>query len=104
MYGKTIRKDNGYDAGSYTYYPVAIIGAGESGIAMGCRLKEVLGFDQFRIFDRQSGIGGTWWINRYPGMSDFFDLLVLKPSYDPGTSLVSHTIFLTYWTKRVTNL
>jgi predicted NAD/FAD-dependent oxidoreductase len=64
MYGNTIRKDNGYDAGSYTYYPVAIIGAGESGIAMGCRLKEALGHDQFRIFDRQSGIGGTWWINR----------------------------------------
>jgi hypothetical protein len=34
MYGKTIRKDNGYDADSYTYYPVAVIGAGESGIAM----------------------------------------------------------------------
>ncbi|TVY82411.1 Baeyer-Villiger monooxygenase [Lachnellula suecica] len=63
MYGKAIRKENGYDANSYTYYPVAIIGAGESGIAMGCRLKEALGFDQFRIFDRQSGIGGTWWIN-----------------------------------------
>ena len=59
IYGKTIRKENSYDANSYTYYPVAIIGAGESGIAMGCRLKEVLGFDQFRIFDRQSGIGGT---------------------------------------------
>ena len=69
MYGKTIRKDNGYDANSYTYYPVLIIGAGESGIAMGCRLKEVLGFDQFRIIDRQSGIGGTWWINRYPGVA-----------------------------------
>ncbi|KAL2067282.1 hypothetical protein VTL71DRAFT_1706 [Oculimacula yallundae] len=69
MYGNSIRKDNGYDASSYTYYPVAIIGAGESGIAMGCRLKEVLGHDQFRIFDRQSGIGGTWWINRYPGVA-----------------------------------
>ncbi|KAI9767224.1 MAG: hypothetical protein M1840_005824 [Geoglossum simile] len=52
-----------------TYIPVAIIGAGESGIAMGCRLKQVLGFDQFRIFDRQSGIGGTWWINAYPGIA-----------------------------------
>jgi cation diffusion facilitator CzcD-associated flavoprotein CzcO len=51
------------------YYPVAIIGAGESGIAMACRLKEVLGFDQFRVFERQSGIGGTWWINRYPGVA-----------------------------------
>ncbi|KAJ5047307.1 uncharacterized protein L3040_003136 [Drepanopeziza brunnea f. sp. 'multigermtubi'] len=69
IYGNSIRKDNGYDVNSYTYYPVAIIGAGESGIAMGCRLKQVLGCDQFRIFDRQSGIGGTWWINRYPGVA-----------------------------------
>jgi cation diffusion facilitator CzcD-associated flavoprotein CzcO len=51
------------------YIPLVIIGAGESGIAMGCRLKQVLGFDQFRIFERQSGIGGTWWINTYPGIS-----------------------------------
>ncbi|KFY18105.1 hypothetical protein V492_00143 [Pseudogymnoascus sp. VKM F-4246] len=68
VYGARISKENGYDADSYTYYPVAIIGAGESGIAMGCRLKEKFGFDQFRLFDRQSGIGGTWWINRYPGV------------------------------------
>ncbi|KAL5344337.1 hypothetical protein ACLOAV_010595 [Pseudogymnoascus australis] len=69
VYGTQISKENGYDANSYTYYPVAIIGAGESGIAMGCRLKEKFGFDQFRLFDRQSGIGGTWWINRYPGVA-----------------------------------
>jgi len=62
---ESIHRVNGYDKDAYTYYPVIIIGAGESGIAMGCRLKEVLGFDQFRIFDRQAGIGGTWWINRY---------------------------------------
>ncbi|KAL8706494.1 MAG: hypothetical protein Q9201_000479 [Fulgogasparrea decipioides] len=53
-----IRAENGYQKDAYTYYPVLIIGAGESGIAMGWRLKEKLGFDQFRIFDRQSGIGG----------------------------------------------
>lgn len=69
VYGTRISKENGYDANSYTYYPVAIIGAGESGIAMGCRLKEKFGFDQFRLFDRHSGIGGTWWINRYPGVA-----------------------------------
>lgn len=68
MYGDSIRKENGYDSGSYLYIPVVIIGAGESGIAMGCRLKEE-GFDQFRLIDRQSGIGGTWWINRYPGVA-----------------------------------
>lgn len=54
---------------SYTYYPVLIIGAGESGIAMGCRLRQVLGFDQFRLFDRRSGLGGTWYSNRYPGIA-----------------------------------
>lgn len=61
-----------------TYYPVLIVGAGESGIAMGCRLKEVLGFDQFRIFDRQGGAGGTWWINRYPGVAcDVYGSLII---------------------------
>lgn len=68
-YGTSIRKDNGYNPNSWMYVPVAIVGAGETGIAMGCRLKEALGFDQFRIFDRQSGIGGTWYINRYPGVA-----------------------------------
>lgn len=64
-----IHKENGYDGNAYTYYPVLIVGAGESGIAMGCRLKEELGFDQFRIVDRQAGIGGTWHINSYPGIA-----------------------------------
>lgn len=63
-----IKVVNGYDKGSYTYIPVIIVGAGESGIATACKLKSELGFDQFRCYDRQSGIGGTWWINRYPGI------------------------------------
>ncbi|KAF2267050.1 FAD/NAD(P)-binding domain-containing protein [Lojkania enalia] len=66
---ETIRRINGYDDNAYTYYPIVIVGAGASGIAMACQLKEQLGFDQFRIFERQSGIGGTWWINRYPGVA-----------------------------------
>ncbi|KAF2255824.1 FAD/NAD(P)-binding domain-containing protein [Trematosphaeria pertusa] len=69
MIGETIRRVNGYDHDAYTYYPVLIVGAGASGIAMACRLKDELGFDQFRIFERQAGIGGTWWINRYPGVA-----------------------------------
>lgn len=56
----TIQTVNTYNEDAYVYYPVLIIGAGESGIAMGCRLKQVLSFDQFRIFDRRSGLGGTW--------------------------------------------
>ena len=90
IYGKTIRKDNGYDPDSYTYIPALIIGAGESGIAMGCRLKEVLGFDQFRIIDRQSGIGGTWWINRYVCTRSFSSLpIFLCSSYAVQEMLIS---------------
>ncbi|GAB7361136.1 hypothetical protein MBLNU230_g1170t1 [Neophaeotheca triangularis] len=51
------------------YVSVAIIGAGESGIAMGAQLKQQLGCTDFRIFDRQAGIGGTWHINQYPGVA-----------------------------------
>ncbi|KAI4233583.1 MAG: hypothetical protein L6R40_007034 [Gallowayella cf. fulva] len=64
----TIRVVNGLQKDAYTYYPILIVGAGESGIALGARLKEE-GFDQYRIFERQAGIGGTWWINRYPGVA-----------------------------------
>jgi hypothetical protein len=65
-----IHRVNGYDKkNGYMYYPVVIVGAGESGIAMAHKLKIHLKFDQFRIFDRQSGLGGTWWINRYPAVA-----------------------------------
>jgi cation diffusion facilitator CzcD-associated flavoprotein CzcO len=64
-----IHRVNGYGDNGYTYYPAVIIGAGESGICMAYKLKKFLGIDQFRIYDRQSGLGGTWWINRYPGVA-----------------------------------
>ncbi len=76
----------GSDKGCYTYYPILIIGAGESGIAMGCRLKEKLRFDQFRIFDRQAGIGGTWWINKYPGVAcDLYARSSIQMKHDAFT-------------------
>ncbi|OAG37336.1 hypothetical protein AYO21_08413 [Fonsecaea monophora] len=53
----------------YTYFPVLIIGAGESGIAMGCKLRQELGCDQFRIVERKSALGGTWYTNQYPGIA-----------------------------------
>ncbi|KAL8838053.1 MAG: hypothetical protein Q9170_002289 [Blastenia crenularia] len=64
----TIRVVDGLGQATYTYYPILIVGAGESAIALASRLREE-GFDQFRLFERQSGIGGTWWINRYPGVA-----------------------------------
>lgn len=80
--GKTIRRHYGLASENYTYYPLVIIGAGKSGISMGCRLKAELGFDQFRIFERQNGIGGRWWSNRHPGTTcDIPGVLYSFPFY-----------------------
>lgn len=50
------------------HYPVAIIGAGATGLAMGYRLKEEFGLNDFKIYDRQSGIGGTFPSLAYQGL------------------------------------
>ncbi|RKL20892.1 hypothetical protein BFJ72_g14985 [Fusarium proliferatum] len=51
------------------FHPVVIIGAGCGGIGMACELKNKLGFEDVHIFERRSGVGGTWWSNRYPGVA-----------------------------------
>lgn len=89
MASQKIQRSYGYSGESYVYYPVAIIGAGESGIAMGCRLKDKLGFDQFRIFERHAGIGGTWWINRYPGVACDVPALFYSFSFAPNPAWTS---------------
>ena len=45
---------------------VAIIGAGFSGLAAAIALRQK-GIENFVIFEKSDGIGGTWWFNRYPG-------------------------------------
>ncbi|OBK72272.1 hypothetical protein A5654_08650 [Mycolicibacterium fortuitum] len=47
---------------------VGIIGAGPGGLALGIFLQKA-GFDDFTIFDREDGVGGTWRINTYPGLA-----------------------------------
>ncbi|KAI0530108.1 monooxygenase [Xylaria digitata] len=44
-----------------------IVGAGPAGIAMAYRLKHDLGFEDFTIYDKLDGVGGTWRTNTYPG-------------------------------------
>jgi cation diffusion facilitator CzcD-associated flavoprotein CzcO len=45
---------------------IAIIGAGPGGLCMGMQLKAA-GFEDFVILEKATGVGGTWWHNRYPG-------------------------------------
>ncbi len=45
--------------------PVVVIGCGEAGLLAGIKLKQA-GIP-FTIIEKQSGVGGTWSANRYPG-------------------------------------
>ncbi|KAH7142554.1 hypothetical protein DER46DRAFT_668041 [Fusarium sp. MPI-SDFR-AT-0072] len=44
-----------------------IIGAGPSGIAMAHKMKYGLSFNDFIIYEKMDGVGGTWRANNYPG-------------------------------------
>src|SRR3954454_20210867 len=45
---------------------VAIVGAGFSGLCMAIKLREA-GIDDFVVLERGARVGGTWWVNTYPG-------------------------------------
>lgn len=46
---------------------VIIIGAGYSGVYCGIRIPERLRNCELVIYEKNAGIGGTWYENRYPG-------------------------------------
>ena len=45
---------------------IAIVGAGFSGLGMAIRLK-LEGIEDFVVLERHDDVGGTWWVNTYPG-------------------------------------
>ena len=45
---------------------VLIIGAGISGITMGKSLNDI-GLSKYTILEQGSGVGGTWFWNKFPG-------------------------------------
>lgn len=51
---------------STSEYDAIIIGAGFSGLYALHKLRNELGLN-VRVFEAASGVGGTWWYNRYPG-------------------------------------
>ena len=47
---------------------VIIVGAGFGGIGAAIQLKR-LGYENFVLLDRQPDLGGTWYVNHYPGLA-----------------------------------
>lgn len=46
---------------------VRVIGAGLSGVYLGIRIPQRLRNIDLRIYEKNDGLGGTWWENNYPG-------------------------------------
>ena len=51
---------------SDTRRKAVIIGAGSAGLCMAVQMKKA-GIEDFVILEKGSGIGGTWFWNKYPG-------------------------------------
>jgi len=49
-------------------FDAAIVGAGFGGIGAAIQLNR-LGYDNFVILEREDDLGGTWHVNRYPGLA-----------------------------------
>ncbi len=55
---------------------VRVIGAGYSGIYLGIRIPQRLRNVDFQIYEKNESVGGTWWVNKYPGMESLHVKLV----------------------------
>jgi cation diffusion facilitator CzcD-associated flavoprotein CzcO len=65
------------------YYDAVVVGAGFSGLYMLYRLREQ-GLS-VRVFERASGVGGTWFWNRYPGARVDVPSMQYSLSFSPET-------------------
>lgn len=50
------------------HFDAIVVGAGFGGIGAAIQLKR-LGYENFALLERQQDLGGTWYINHYPGLA-----------------------------------
>lgn len=68
---------------------VAIIGAGFGGIGTAIRLMQ-RGDTNFTVFEKSAGVGGTWWVNRYPGCACDVPSRLYSLSFAPNADWTRH--------------
>lgn len=61
-----------------------VIGCGVAGIALAARLRSQLGFENFIIYEREKALGGTWYLNTYPGVGCDVDSHLYSFSFNPN--------------------
>ena len=60
-----------------------IVGAGFGGMGAAIQLKR-LGIDDFVILEREDDLGGTWHVNRYPGLAVDIASVTYSYSFEPN--------------------
>ncbi len=61
----------------------AIIGTGFAGLGMAINLQKA-GKNNFVIFEREPEVGGTWWVNNYPGCACDVQSHLYSFSFEPN--------------------
>lgn len=64
-------------------YEAIVIGAGFGGMGAAIQLKR-MGIDDILIVERENGIGGTWHVNRYPGLAVDIASVTYSYSFEPN--------------------
>ena len=64
-------------------HEVLILGAGFSGLGTAIQLRRA-GFDDFVILEKESEVGGTWYVNTYPGCACDVPSHVYSFSFEPN--------------------
>lgn len=67
------------------HYDAVIVGAGFGGMGAAIQLKR-LGYDNLVILERESDLGGTWHVNRYPGLAVDIPSSTYSYSFEPNPS------------------
>ena len=66
-----------------TQYDAVIVGAGFGGMGAAIQLRR-LGYDNLLILERESDLGGTWHVNRYPGLAVDIPSSTYSYSFEPN--------------------
>ncbi|KAL0951913.1 hypothetical protein HGRIS_008568 [Hohenbuehelia grisea] len=79
---------------------VVVIGAGYSGIIAGIRFSQYVQNLDLTIYDANAGVGGTWFVNQYPGLTcdipshtyqlSFEDKTDWSSFYAPGPEILGY--------------
>ena len=66
-------------------HQAVIVGAGFGGMGAAIQLKRQ-GIDDFVILEREDDLGGTWHVNRYPGLAVDIASVTYSYSFEPNPS------------------